>query len=265
VHDPTASRSGPRSAVGSGHLLRARHPPPLAMRSPGHGDRQLRKFPECTHCQVEGQSVDRTFRGSGSCLALYWQAVPRLRHSPSSQRKLMPALQMLDRVANVRSLYMQVRPFRALRSARSRLPVHATARFLHAPSSQRYWVPERQLAEPEEYDFPFRSHSLPAPGRFSAQAVPRPLHCPSSHRYWVPDWHAVVPCEYVESLYLQELLPKTDEDDRGRRSHPAMQRAPAAKRTAIFSTIRFSFSVHPTRWFRRARFYASCPNSDFAA
>jgi hypothetical protein len=182
------------------------------------------------------------------CVTLYRQAVPRLRHSPSSQRKLMPALQMLDRVANVTSLYMQVRPFRAPRSGRSPLPVHATARFLHAPSSQRYWVPDRQLAEPEEYDFPFRSQLLPATGRFSAQAVPRLFHRPSLHRYWVPDWHTVVPCEYVESLYLQALLPKTDEDDRGRRrSHPAMKRALTARSTAILSIICFSCSVHPTK------------------
>src|SRR5579862_6126245 len=126
---------------------------------------------------------------------LYRHVVPRLRHSPPSQRNVTPSLQMLDCVATVAPLYMQMRASGARPAVPSLSPVHAIARFLHAPSSQRYRVPDWQLTEPVEYELPSRSQPLAAAGGLSAQAAPHPFHCPSSQRYWVPDWQAVEPCE----------------------------------------------------------------------
>jgi hypothetical protein len=62
----------------------------------------------------------------------------------------MPDLQIVDCVATVAPLYIQARAAGAARAGTSLPPVHAIARFLHAPSSQPYWVPDWQLAEPVE-------------------------------------------------------------------------------------------------------------------
>ena len=95
----------------------------------------------------------------------------------------MPALQMLDCVATVAPLYMQVRPTGAIPTAGSPPPVHATARLTHAPSSHRYWVPDWQLAEPGEYDLPLNAQLWAPTGGFSVQAIANPFHCPSLQRY----------------------------------------------------------------------------------
>jgi hypothetical protein len=79
-------------------------------------------------------------------------------------------------------LYMQARPFGAIRASISPL-LQATTRLLHNPSSHRYSVPDSHFAEPGEDELPFNAQLLAATSGCSAQAIPDPFHCPSSHRY----------------------------------------------------------------------------------
>src|SRR5512143_750292 len=103
-------------------------------------ERSPRRSPES---QVPGvYSLSRHLLASVRATRSYWQAVPRLRHSLSSQRKVVPDLQMVDCVATVAPLYIQGRASGAWRAATSPPPVHAIPRPCHTPSLQRYWVPD---------------------------------------------------------------------------------------------------------------------------
>src|SRR5262249_39388191 len=107
---------------------------------------------------------------------------------------------MVELVATVAPSYMQVLPLGTARIGASPT-VQATPRPRHVPSSHRYCVPSWQLADPVEYEMPFRAQLRDVFGDSSGvQGEPLAFQSPSSHLNCAPLWHDIAPSENMLPL-----------------------------------------------------------------
>src|SRR6185503_15780304 len=106
---------------------------------------------------------------------------------------------MAERCATVAPSYMQVFPSCAGWTGASPIG-HVVPRLRQVPSSQRYWAPAWQLAEPVAYARLPNWHGRAATNGSSGHERSVRFQSPSMHLYSDPDWQDAEPCENIALL-----------------------------------------------------------------